>query len=426
MNVGRVCSFRCPKRAVGLSFMLLSAVAFSLMTLVVHLLRREYSPFMIATSRFVINLIAALVMVAVQRPRYGLLGPPGSRLLLTGRGFIGASAMTLVFVATTHLPLGDANAIIFTNPIVTAVLAAAVLGEAFGRLHGLALVLGFGGVVVVVRPVFLFGSDGAASADGVDPLFGMTYEAAAGCAVASSVLAACAYLCVRALGMPGREPVSSAVVVLWFAAAGLVVAPAAALATGQGFQAPTSALSAAALVGVGLLGFVGQWLLNKGLMMEKAGPASAMRNVDVVLAFVFQAALGQRVAWTAVGGAALICCSTLLVAWGKMTEKRGEGDGDGAGEGDGVSLPRLGSDDASVADTAASDDAPSALSGADWRGASGDAESLGGGSGASEDGAGLLLTGGDGAAAAPPPSADAGGWQGGTLGTDVSDDDVEV
>ena len=300
--------------------MALSAVMFSLMTLVVHMLRTSFSPFMIASVRFAINLIVAAVTVALQRPEHGLLGPPSQRLLLTARAVIGAVAMSLVFVAVTQLPVGDANAIIFTNPVVTAVLAAVVLREAFGWLEGAALLLGFGGVVLVVRPEFLFGPVGPGEAPqrDVETLFQLTYPEAVACAVLSSLLAACAYLCVRALAAPGREKVDSAVVVAWFAVAGLVIAPSVAFASGQGFQAPADVLSVAGLLAVGLLGFAGQWLLNNGLMLEKAGPATAMRNLDVVLAFVYQAVLGEAVTWWAVSGAAVVCAATLLVAWGKM------------------------------------------------------------------------------------------------------------
>ncbi|KAA0164781.1 hypothetical protein FNF28_03668 [Cafeteria roenbergensis] len=196
--------------------------------------------------------------------------------------------MSLVFVAVTQLPVGDANAIIFTNPVVTAVLAAVVLREAFGWLEGAALLLGFGGVVLVVRPEFLFGPVGPGEAPqrDVETLFQLTYPEAVACAVLSSLLAACAYLV--------------------------------AFCVGPGLQAPADVLSVAGLLAVGLLGFAGQWLLNNGLMLEKAGPATAMRNLDVVLAFVYQAVLGEAVTWWAVSGAAVVCAATLLVAWGKM------------------------------------------------------------------------------------------------------------
>lgn len=369
-----------PARVLGLTFMALSAVMFSLMTLVVHMLRTSFSPFMIASVRFAINLAVASVTVAAQRPEHGLLGPPSQRLLLTARAVIGAVAMSLVFVAVTQLPVGDANAIIFTNPVVTAVLAAIVLREAFGWLEGLALLLGFGGVVLVVRPEFIFGPVGPGEAPqrAVDTLFELTYPEAVACAVASSLLSACAYLSVRALAAPGRPKVSSAVVVAWFAVAGLVIAPSVAFATGQGFQAPPDVLSVVGLLAVGLLGFAGQWLLNNGLMLEKAGPATAMRNLDVVLAFVYQAVLGEAVTWWAVSGAVVVCVATLLVAWGKM---RG-GSNTAAASADRTDSPISGRHDAAAAtarqepaaeenaachDPASSSSAAGAQSGADRR-----------------------------------------------------------
>jgi drug/metabolite transporter (DMT)-like permease len=293
---------------------------FSLMSLLVHVLREAFSPFMIASARFAVNLVAALIAIHVSKPEHGLWGPPVQRWRLLGRAVLGSAAMSLVFVAMTQLPLGDANAIVFTNPIITSCLAAIVLKERFTTLEALAIPFGFIGVVLVVQPTFIFGEPAAGSGSSQDiaTLFKLPYEAAVACAIGSAFLAACAYLCVRALAAPGRPKVESAVVVGWFALAGLVIAPAGALISGEGFQAPQNAWQAVALIAVGLLGYGGQWLLNKGLMMEKAGPASAMRNIDVVLSFAFQAALGEGVSWLSVCGAAIICGATLLVAWSKM------------------------------------------------------------------------------------------------------------
>lgn len=309
-----------PDRVHGLALMGLSAVVFSVMSLLVHVLREAFSPFTIASARFAINLLAALVAIHASKPKYGIFAPPEQRWLLLGRAVLGSTAMSLVFVAVTQLPLGDANAIIFTNPILTSCLAAVVLKERFTLLEGLAIPMGFIGVLLVVQPTFLFGEPGPDSpASGpLETLFKLPFEASVACAVGSALLAACAYLCVRALASPGRPKVESAVVVGWFAVAGLVIAPAGALITGEGFQAPTSWWEAAALVAVGLLGYLGQWLLNKGLMAEKAGPAAAMRNIDVALSFAYQAALGEGVSWASVCGAFVICAATLLVAWGKI------------------------------------------------------------------------------------------------------------
>lgn len=65
----------------------------------------------------------------------------------------------------------------------------------------------------------------------------------------------------------------------------------------------------------GLFGFIGQVCLNKGMQIERAGPASAMRFLDVVFVFVWELSFlhGSVSPWS-VMGACLICVCTLLIA----------------------------------------------------------------------------------------------------------------
>jgi drug/metabolite transporter (DMT)-like permease len=56
------------------------------------------------------------------------------------------------FFAIAAMPLAEVFAIEFTIPIWTALLAAAFLGECLGRARLLALVLGMGGVLLILRP----------------------------------------------------------------------------------------------------------------------------------------------------------------------------------------------------------------------------------------------------------------------------------
>jgi drug/metabolite transporter (DMT)-like permease len=56
------------------------------------------------------------------------------------------------FHALGLIPLAEVFAIEFTSPIWTAILAAAFLGERITRLRVLAILLGFAGVLIVIRP----------------------------------------------------------------------------------------------------------------------------------------------------------------------------------------------------------------------------------------------------------------------------------
>jgi S-adenosylmethionine uptake transporter len=77
------------------------------------------------------------------------LARPGAHLL---RGVLLAIAGFGFFTAFTLLPLAEAYAILFTAPIVTVLLAWALMGERPGKGAGIALSAGFLGVLVVASP----------------------------------------------------------------------------------------------------------------------------------------------------------------------------------------------------------------------------------------------------------------------------------
>ena len=66
---------------------------------------------------------------------------------------------------------------------------------------------------------------------------------------------------------------------------------------------------------IAVLGIAGQTFLTKALQIEKAGPVSLMRTVDVVLAFIFQFIFFNRAPtlWS-LGGALCVVASTSGIA----------------------------------------------------------------------------------------------------------------
>lgn len=82
----------------------------------------------------------------VVRPRH-----PGTWLL---RMLAGAVNNLGAIVAFTHLPMAEAFALIFLMPIFVTLLSVLVLGEHVGWKRWLAVVVGFAGVLVVLRPGF--------------------------------------------------------------------------------------------------------------------------------------------------------------------------------------------------------------------------------------------------------------------------------
>jgi drug/metabolite transporter (DMT)-like permease len=68
------------------------------------------------------------------------------------RGVIGYLGLTCFILAATRIPLADVTAISFTRPLWAILIAAIVLREAFDGRRGLATLIGFSGVLIMVRP----------------------------------------------------------------------------------------------------------------------------------------------------------------------------------------------------------------------------------------------------------------------------------
>ncbi|MBL8670991.1 MAG: DMT family transporter, partial [Alphaproteobacteria bacterium] len=70
------------------------------------------------------------------------------------RGAVNTVSMLSFFMAMSLLPLADASALTFTGPLFAAVMAVALFREPIKPRRVVALAVGFGGALVVLRPGF--------------------------------------------------------------------------------------------------------------------------------------------------------------------------------------------------------------------------------------------------------------------------------
>lgn len=68
------------------------------------------------------------------------------------RGFSVAMSAMAFFSAVHLMPIGEATAISFTSPMITAILAALILSEPMRRETWIATIIAFAGVLVILRP----------------------------------------------------------------------------------------------------------------------------------------------------------------------------------------------------------------------------------------------------------------------------------
>lgn len=74
------------------------------------------------------------------------------------RGALHAAATLLFFAAVKYMPLADVFAIYFVEPFMLTALSAVFLGEKVGWRRWIAIIIGFGGAMIVIQPSFaLFG-----------------------------------------------------------------------------------------------------------------------------------------------------------------------------------------------------------------------------------------------------------------------------
>jgi drug/metabolite transporter (DMT)-like permease len=102
----------------------------------------------ISHGRFLFAFLAISTAVVILRPT---LDAPHWRLHLA-RTTCGWAGITLMFASVAYIPLADATAISFLNPVFGMMLAIPLLGETVGRIRWFAAVMALFGAVILLRP----------------------------------------------------------------------------------------------------------------------------------------------------------------------------------------------------------------------------------------------------------------------------------
>ena len=140
-----------PRPVQGALLMIVATFGFSLMAGLIRFASQSLDPFQIVFFR---NFFALLFMMP-WLARAGLGGLRTERLgLHFGRAAFGLCAMSSWFSAVALLPLAQAVALNFTVPLFATIAAALVLGEVVRMRRWTATIVGFLGVLVIVRPGF--------------------------------------------------------------------------------------------------------------------------------------------------------------------------------------------------------------------------------------------------------------------------------
>ncbi|WP_415921785.1 DMT family transporter [Tateyamaria sp. SN6-1] len=105
-------------------------------------------PFQITFGRFLFAFVSFAIVALILRPR--ITRPQlGLHILRTMSGAVG---VTLMFASVAYIPLADATAISFLNPVFGMILAIPLLGEKVGKWRWLAAAIALSGAMILLRP----------------------------------------------------------------------------------------------------------------------------------------------------------------------------------------------------------------------------------------------------------------------------------
>ncbi|MCK4506730.1 MAG: DMT family transporter [Candidatus Aegiribacteria sp.] len=233
-------------------------------------------------ARASISAIITLFILLIRRIQL----KPGSIRLVGARSIFGITGMFAYFTAVESMPLAEAVTINRLSPFFVLIFAWWFLKEKLRKAQIVALLLGLGGVVVILRP-------------GVIPI-----TLPAGFALLSAVFAGSAYTAIRAL----RKTDRSLIIVFWFSLLmSLVFLPA---VVRNGVIPDSGSLTL--LLCIGIFGAAGQLFMTAAYRYAPGGKVAIYSYLSVVFSMLWQIMFFSSIPSIAVfAGAALI----LLGGW---------------------------------------------------------------------------------------------------------------
>lgn len=243
----------------GIFYVLGAVLLFSAANVLVKWTVASYPINEVVFFRNAFALIPAFVLVAANGGLRSLhTKRPTAHLL---RGLLGVAAMATLFLSFQMMPLADATAISFVQPLFLTALSVPFLGERVGPYRWSAVIVGFIGVLIMIQP-------------GADSL-----ESGAVIGLASAFLMACAFVLVRRLSTTE----SSSAIVFYFAVISTV---ASALALPLGWLTPTLP-DFGLLALLGLAGGTAQYLMTQAFRLAPAAVIAPFNYTSMIWAALF-------------------------------------------------------------------------------------------------------------------------------------------
>ena len=134
----------------GITFMVSGTMIVPVMDAIAKILGEHLSPLQVTWGRFFFQfLLMGIAIIVLYGP--GLLRPKRP-VVHAMRGVLLAIATSFFFFSLLYLPLADAIAIFFVQPMMLTLLSSLFLGESIGWHRKSAVVAGFLGALLIIQP----------------------------------------------------------------------------------------------------------------------------------------------------------------------------------------------------------------------------------------------------------------------------------
>lgn len=285
------------KPNVGLVLLVISQFFNSCMVVSTKVLETEdveageepIKPLQILLVRMLITYLGTLIYMYLNRASIKNVpfGAPPMRKWLALRGFTGFFGVFGMYFSLLYLSISDAVLITFLTPTVTVILAWVVLREKLTRLEVIGSIVSLAGVVLIVRPSFLFGilptPEGSVESEDPRERLIATIVALVGVLGASAV-----YIIIRFIGDKAHAILSVSyfsLIVTIISFVGILVIPS------MSFQVPKNLKQWLLFGNLGICGFIFQLLLTLGIQKERAGRGSLMSYTQLIYAVFWDVSL---------------------------------------------------------------------------------------------------------------------------------------
>ncbi|OWU85488.1 membrane protein [Oceanicola sp. 22II-s10i] len=287
-----------PAPSLAIQLMLLATACIAMTTLLAKAIGAGHlgpslHPLQVSNGRFIFAFIAISSIALARRLR---VQSPAWRAHAL-RTFFGWGGVSLMFAAAAFLPLSDATAISFLNPVFAMVLAIPILGEKVGPIRWGAAAIALIGALVLLRPT------------------PEAFRPAAFLALGAALMMGAEVIAVKFLS--GRErPLQ---ILLINNGLGVVISS---LAVLPFWQMPTPA-QWAALAGIGLVMATAQYCYINAVARAEASFVIPFSYATLLFAALYDAlifgVLPDAVSWT---GAAIIVAGGIALAWREAVLRR--------------------------------------------------------------------------------------------------------